>query len=319
MNRFNLLNENDDIGITAVENMFINHFLPNARGDYVKVYLYALKCAQSNTDTMPDDEEIAKTLKIKEEDVAKAFEYWQKEQVLTISEDGLGKIISFRNIQTLLLVPTSSAKSEKGQQENPNQKILQMNKNIEDILGRNLTHDEIMMFLNWIEEYKFTPQMVEIVVRHCVINLEKKQKRYWDAVALGLYDDEINTYDKVIEHFNAREKRNKEQYEIFKYLGLNSRGSGMTGAEKKLCNKWFDEYKLSLEDIKKACDETTASNKPSFKYLDSIIYSMYIDDKPKRKKKSKGKSTKVVIENDLNYQNYSEEEISKIMDGLYDE
>ena len=319
MNRFRLLNENDDIGFTVVENMFINHFLPNARGDYVKIYLYALKCAQSNTDIMPDDEEIAKILKIKEEDVAKAFEYWKKEQVLTISEDGLGKIISFRNIQTLFLDPASSSNPKQEEKESPDLKVLQMNKNIEDILGRNLTHDEIMMFLNWIEEYNFTPQMVEIIVRHCVIDLKKKQKRYWDAVAMSLYDDNINTYDEIIEHFNAREKRYKEQYEIFKYLGLNTRGTGMTGAEKKLCNKWFDEYKLSLEDIKKACDETTASSKPSFKYLDSIIYTMYINDDKKPKQKRNVKSTKTEIENDLNYKNYSEQDINDLMGGLYDE
>lgn len=319
MNRFKLLNENDDIGFTVVENMFINHFLPNARGDYVKIYLYALKCAQMGSDIMPSDEEIANNLKVKEEDVSKAFEYWQKEQVLRVEEDGLGKIISFVNIQTMLLSPEVKVKTPNEQKENPSQKILQMYKNIEDIIGRNLTHDEIMMFSNWIEEYKFTPQMVEIVVRHCFVTLGKKQKRYWDKVAIGLYDDEINTYDKVIEYFNNREKRNKERYEVFKYLGLNTRGSGMTGSEKKLCDKWFDEYKLSLDDIKKACDETTASNKPNFKYLDSIIYSMYVDEGKKSKKKNKTKSTKKEISNDLNYKDYSEEDITNLMDGFGDE
>ena len=29
-------------GVTPVENLFIQEYLPAARGDYVKVYLYAL-------------------------------------------------------------------------------------------------------------------------------------------------------------------------------------------------------------------------------------------------------------------------------------
>ena len=45
-NRFEFNKEADDVGFTVVENAFINHFMPKARGDYVKVYLYGFsyKC-----------------------------------------------------------------------------------------------------------------------------------------------------------------------------------------------------------------------------------------------------------------------------------
>ena len=44
MNRFEYLQEVDDLGVTIVQNAFLNHYMPKARGDYVKVYLYGLKC-----------------------------------------------------------------------------------------------------------------------------------------------------------------------------------------------------------------------------------------------------------------------------------
>ena len=37
MNHFIFESRNDDMGVTVVENLFINHFMPQARGDYVKV------------------------------------------------------------------------------------------------------------------------------------------------------------------------------------------------------------------------------------------------------------------------------------------
>ena len=43
MNRFELVTSHDDLGVTPIENIFINHYMPMARGDYVKVYLYGLK------------------------------------------------------------------------------------------------------------------------------------------------------------------------------------------------------------------------------------------------------------------------------------
>ena len=61
MNRFEFINNNDDIGVTIVENIFINHFMPMARGDYVKVYLYGLKCTQNPISEMPSNKKIANT------------------------------------------------------------------------------------------------------------------------------------------------------------------------------------------------------------------------------------------------------------------
>ena len=45
---------------TRVENLFINEFLPQADGDYVKVYLFALMCEQNEQST--DIRMMARTL-----------------------------------------------------------------------------------------------------------------------------------------------------------------------------------------------------------------------------------------------------------------
>ena len=78
MNRFEYTSDIDDMGRTVVENAFINHYMPKARGDYVKVYLYGLKCCFSPEGCRTDNPAIAEALRISEEDVVKAWQYWEK-------------------------------------------------------------------------------------------------------------------------------------------------------------------------------------------------------------------------------------------------
>ena len=74
-----------------------------------------------------------------------------------------------------------------------------------------------------------------------------------------------------------------------------------------------------MAQILKACYETIATNKPSFKYVDSVIYSMYINKdkntKPQNSNKqyNKPSSTKETIQADLDYEYYNEEDIIKMM------
>ena len=60
---------------TGVENMFINEYMPMAPGEYVKVYLFALMYADIGEEM--SNRMIAKQLDIQEEDVLKAWNYWE--------------------------------------------------------------------------------------------------------------------------------------------------------------------------------------------------------------------------------------------------
>jgi hypothetical protein len=72
MNHFEYEQNIDDLGVTVIENAFLNHYMPNARGDYVKVYLFGLKvCAGQNQ--FPTNLQIAQALKLTESDVINAW------------------------------------------------------------------------------------------------------------------------------------------------------------------------------------------------------------------------------------------------------
>ena len=62
---------------TEVDNIFINDYLPFAPPQYVVVYLYGLYiCSSTSFDNSL--ESFAKTVNQSEDEVLKAFEYWQE-------------------------------------------------------------------------------------------------------------------------------------------------------------------------------------------------------------------------------------------------
>lgn len=67
---------------TTVSNIFIDRYMPQADGSYVKVYLYLLRCLGSgNSTSIPD---IADLLETSERDIMRALCYWHKKQLINI-------------------------------------------------------------------------------------------------------------------------------------------------------------------------------------------------------------------------------------------
>ena len=66
------------LGVTPVENIFIQDYLPHAPGDYVRVYLYGLMQCYHPTEDMTT-ERIAHLLDVTEDTVQGAFQYWERQ------------------------------------------------------------------------------------------------------------------------------------------------------------------------------------------------------------------------------------------------
>ena len=67
--------------ITPVENQFILEYLPAAKGDYVKVYLYGLmRCYHPEEDMNLD--RMSHELNMTREDVINAFGYWERRRLV---------------------------------------------------------------------------------------------------------------------------------------------------------------------------------------------------------------------------------------------
>ncbi len=74
----------DSFGIeaTIVANEFIEKYMPDANGDYVKVYLYLLKNRSAGVEISA----IAEVLHLTEGDVRRAIKYWEEKGIVSVGK-----------------------------------------------------------------------------------------------------------------------------------------------------------------------------------------------------------------------------------------
>ncbi len=78
---------------TLLYNTFIENYMPEANGDYVKVYLYLAKCMQHKESGLSINY-LADRMDHTEKDVIRALQYWEKKKLLRIERDQSGYITS---------------------------------------------------------------------------------------------------------------------------------------------------------------------------------------------------------------------------------
>jgi DnaD/phage-associated family protein len=96
------LHTDENQSFTCISNQFIDVYLPRANGDYVKVYLYLLRCLQSNIAEL-STHSISDFLELTEGDIIRALRYWEKEGILALAYNGK------QEISDLVLLPLSPA------------------------------------------------------------------------------------------------------------------------------------------------------------------------------------------------------------------
>ena len=90
---------------TKVENLFISEYLPDAPGDYVKVFLFGLMYAQY--ELKPNRTELAKLLGLSETEIEEAWIYWESRGLVRIererdaNNEEVSSIIFIRKIEEL--------------------------------------------------------------------------------------------------------------------------------------------------------------------------------------------------------------------------
>ncbi|MCD8023029.1 MAG: DnaD domain protein [Lachnospiraceae bacterium] len=82
-------------GFTVIQNSFIDQYMPHANGEFVKVYLYLLRCADSGCELSLSS--IADVFEHTEKDVRRALVYWERQNLLRmkLSAEGVVESVTF--------------------------------------------------------------------------------------------------------------------------------------------------------------------------------------------------------------------------------
>lgn len=287
-----LLQTKQQSNITIVSNQFIDTYMCHANGEFVKVYLYLLRCVSSPPDGFSPGY-IADHLNMTESDVMRALHYWTKEGLLDMTVDkGQALTSLILNCPESVSGTAASRAQTSATQEtaiqarkptepflythNEKQPQRQSNKNdtvIQDIaliaeqyLARPLTAVDVDKIAFFYEKLHFSPDLIEYLFEHCV-TIGNRSMRYIESVAIAWRDKHITTVEQAKAE-GAHYRR--EYFQILKAFGITSR----TPIENEVTymKRWMDEYHFTVEVIAEACQRTIAkTGNVSFPYAESIL------------------------------------------------
>lgn len=296
--------------ITCIPNIFIDRYMPEANGEFVKVYLYLLRNLNSNTAECSISA-IADCFNHTEKDVLRALKYWERMHLLLLGY-GPDKVLCditllsplsdykeysasvsaapqvasapasdatdstaalTKKPQAAVISKTTSRRDytlDEVKEFRQNPNISELFFIIETYLKHPMATTDINTVLYWYDELHFSTELIVFLVEYC-ISEGHSSMHYMDKVALRWSEDKITT---VAEAKENTAERSKIYYGVMKAMGIT--GRKLVDAEVAMIRKWTSEYGFDLALIGEACSRTiAATNQPSFKYADSIMNSWH--------------------------------------------
>lgn len=281
---------------TMISNAFIEHFMLDANGSYVKVYLYISKCIQSGqTDiSIPF---LADKMDSTERDILRALQHWEKKGLLGISidktTDKISSINMFNPDEVYALSKTNrhnneaiddiasteqmpfssgepkcnsvSVSPEQRKELAANQDFQWVCQVVESFLDRPFKPNEIELISYLYGTLHFSSDLLLYLYEYC-ISLGKSNSNYIQAVALSWHEQNVKTPEdakKITTDYNTAYTA------ISKAFGL---GRSLAMIEKQFVERWQKEWMIDLSVIIEACNRTMLKiQKADFKYTDGIL------------------------------------------------
>ena len=248
--------------ITPVENQFILEYLPAAKGDYVRVYLYGLmRCYHPEEDMSLD--RMCHELDMTEDQVTAAFRYWERKHLVRRISDKPPQWQYVNGLQKML----------NGDNETDDPEYTDFCSAIYEAFDhvRRLHGSELNACFEWHEDLKLPTEVIIMLLNH-MVQMKGRNFRFSDAgkTAVRMADEQIRTVEAAEEYFLRDSMAYKGIREVLKKLGKSYAPSE---AQIKLYQKWTGEWHFTHEAILAAC-ELTAKGDPSLGYLDGILASL---------------------------------------------
>lgn len=281
---------------TNVENLYINEFLPEAPGNYVKIYLFGLMYAGVGQDI--SREKTATEMRLSLKEVDEAWKYWESKNIVRLERHGLGKNEEYRIVFLSLIHSYYGLKSEIEEAiedvERPkNQEATaRIFSAYENAVGRTISSKELDILIELLERQDISEELFIYAIEYSCEKLKGSSS-----------DNRINYIKKVVTEWKEKgadtkadavklsEKHTKRFYDynqIFHALGFKRE---VIAGDRKIMDFWFDEMGCSIEEILDACDSAAGKRDPSLKYVDAVLKNkkredggIDIDTVPKKEK-----------------------------------
>lgn len=281
---------------TTVSNIFIDNYMPQANGEFVKIYLYLLRCMSDPAMDLSIST-LADKFDQTEKDVNRALRYLAGKGLISIEygpDDELCAITFLPVSSEIAVVPdrTSTLEKDTGnrvviqnsisvtnelpgkpvytadklQEFGSNDEISQLLYIAQKYIGRPLSPTESQTIFYLYDSLHFSAELIEYLIETCV-SRGHKSMHYIEKVGLDWASAGVTNIDEAREYAG---KYSKNVYSVMKAFGLNGRNPAPT--ELKYINTWYQEYGFDLDLILEACNRTIQTiHKPNFEYADTIL------------------------------------------------
>ena len=278
---------------TKIENLFISEYLPDAPGDYVKVFLFGLMYAQY--ELTPDRKELSKLLGLSVDEIAEAWIYWESRGLVRIvrekdsNNEEVSHVIFLSKIDELYgkVAEPEPAPAPVAQADDMplyvsiddmdfdevindklvDRRLRELYEKYQVTTGRTISRQEISKIEDAIKVYGIEPEIFDFAIDYCA-DLEKYSIDYIFKGALRWTEEGCRTVEEAKRLLDKHSRRNDCYRQVFKALGFNRLPAPI---DREIMDRWFDQMNCSLAEVLDACSAAAGIREPNLKYVNKVI------------------------------------------------
>ncbi len=250
----------EEFGVTAVENLFIRNFLPAARGDQVKVYLWGL-FQSGRGGTYATLEDAAEELNMTSAAVASAMRYWERRGLVTIETEDPPRYV-FHS-------PRQRMNAGAGFEADPS--YLDFAESVYAAFSsrRKVRPSEIAQAWEWVQDMGLSPEAVLMLINHMIsVSGPQFSFKKAESAAAAMREGGVISAEDAESYLRSDLNLRKGCEQVIRTLG--KRGRMASDAEIAMYRKWRIDWKFDHDAIMEATKETV-KGEPTMAYLDGIL------------------------------------------------
>lgn len=308
-----ILKNNFQMNMTLLPNSFVDHYMANANGEFVKVYLFLLRHVEDAASSLSISM-IADYLNNTENDVLRAFRYWESVGLLKLGHGPDGGITTVEFLrdeedcsnegmdefsthsqsytQQTIAVPApapvtefrSEAVSAPVEKENQTPvanavplDTFRAQKEIKSLLF--ITEQYLGKTLthtdvDTITYFYDTLHMSADLIEYLIESCVENGHKSIHYIQKVAISWAENGVETVSQAKEQSATYSRNCYTVLNAFGIKNRGPATS--ELEYINKWADHFGFSADIIQEACRRTiSATHQPSFEYADRILTKWY--------------------------------------------
>lgn len=314
-----------DFEDTAIENIFLNDFMPQADGNFVKVYLCGYQLAhQARQEGRHDHAFVAKRLGLLLSDVLKAWDYWEDQGIIRKEWDPDGETyqVVFLNLKELYTRQIYS-QSHQGPShssfvsslEDP--RLARLFDRVDYYMRREVPYQKKLDIASWIQAYNMSPSMIEEAFRYGTEHKGKRKLAYIEGIVRNWSEEGIHQVQDLEKNQALHDQAYYDYRRIMKLMGLGHKD--YVEEEFNRIKFYQETWGFSMEMLEEAARRTSLANNPNINYMESILKSwkdkgisdlkdLDKDTKPKRATRAQAPR----VSGDSRSLSYSEKELESM-------